>query len=1034
MDDWLEEIVEDILWQAIKDAYDAVSEAALDAAQDALDDLTPKKLSTSPLVEVLAVTPSTGPGDHGTATIVIRGRQPFFKGALSPFVRIQVLISRTIPPDLDPPIRILDWQTVIGDLRIENEGVFLGELGFGWDRDHWLGRGVLKIGPPKFGVDIKLGGLNDRGLMLGIDLRLPAPIPLGPTGMGLAGVGGDFAYNFKPDLGLGGTDPVSPTAENYVTWARDHELDNWESAPIQETAVGIGLRAVFADVASNGFIFRLDPIGLLVLVPGPVFVLGGSGQLINTKSIKAEGYFVVDIPSGSLALGLGVTVKYPPPPFDPMLLDASGTLDALFSFTRPSIWYIHLGTKAAPIKAKVIKVFEGTAYLVIDSGQIMFGASIAIGDEWKFWIIKFVAKAGARVDVRLGWDPIQLEGRFELFGELGLSVWEFDFKLTLKAAATGRIPTPTNVEFEVSYELDLPWPIPNIDGTAKVTVGDDPTPPSLATPLRSGEAVDASDRMTLASVHPITGRQWDLAKTVAAGAEGADAARAQGYPWPDAEIVIPFNQATKDLTGVVKNPHPGTRNQGGYDVTHEITKIELRNLIDDTLVNPLTGVWAAGPDGKSGRLHLLGTNPFDWLSPHTDTASWAYLIGGETVEQRFGYGVPEDLAGGSVHRFGDLEVKVAANSRLITDYAPLVPSRVLRTSEASFSFSTSTGFGLTVEHVQLLMLVGRRDRHPGASIEAGSLGIASSAGSVAIVADLGSVYGDLRLVAVEVMSAPGQDVQITSTWKEAPFLVVGVRYRVGDHVLPGSFARTLLVPARYRLTIEGNSGGTHAAGAPSPTPMAWSQTQEFEVRNPESLRPYIRMTTLGDPRVFGRLEAWNPTPVGLGFPAYRRYHPVVRFLVPYMDDIFDHIRTRVTYHTGTVRSRGPRADVGSRWDELSAGREPGLADRARWRRSGRSGGRRRSAPAGVRTRRGRLDLSSWRRSRDPARRVAGDGFRVRSVRRARRLVRDVRRHRAQCDRYDDGRAMCAAAGIATRRAGRRHQDSGRPGANPRRRR
>ena len=405
--------------------------------------------------------------------------------------------------------------------------------------------------------------------------------------------------------------------------------------------------------------------------------------------------------------------------------------------------------------------------------------------------------------------------------------------------------------------------------------------------------------MSLASVHPITGRQWDLAKTVAAGAEGAQAARAQGFPWPDAEIVIPFNQATKDLTSVVKNPHPGTRNQGGYDVTHEITKIELRKSHRRHARQPADGRLGRGPDGKSGRLHLLGTNPFDWLSPHTDTDTWAYRFEGETVEQRFGYGASETMAGGSVRRFGDVEVKVAADSRLLTDYAPSIASRVLQTNDASFSFSTSTGFALTVDRIQLLLLAGGRDRLVGASLQGSELGIKSSAGSVAVVADLGSVYGDLRLVAVEVSNAPGQGVEIVSTWKDAPFLVVGIRYHVGDSVLPGSFNRTLLVPARYRLTVEGNSGGTHAAGAPPPSPLSWSQTQEFEVRNPETLRPYIRMTTLGDPRIFGRQEAWNPTPVGLGFPAYQHYHPVVQFLVPYMADIFDHIRTRITYHTGT---------------------------------------------------------------------------------------------------------------------------------------
>ena len=181
-------------------------------------------------------------------------------------------------------------------------------------------------------------------------------------------------------------------------------------------------------------------------------------------------------------------------------MDATGTLDALFSFTRPSIWYIHFGTKAAPIKAKILKIFEADAYLVIDSGQIMFGVRISVGDKWEFWIIKFVARAGAKVDVRLGWDPVQLEGRFELYGELGLSIWKFDFKLTLSAAATGRIPTPTNIEFEVAYAIDLPWPIPNIEGKTSVILGTTQSRLTVTTPLRSSEAVGRGNRCASAPV------------------------------------------------------------------------------------------------------------------------------------------------------------------------------------------------------------------------------------------------------------------------------------------------------------------------------------------------------------------------------------------------------------------------------------------------------------------------------------------------------------------------------------------------------
>lgn len=76
---------------------------------------------------------ATGASD---VTLLIRGRQPFFNGAISPFLRIQVKISTTIDPD--DPIVILEWQTVLGDLRIEKAGVFQAALGFGWDDPHRL--------------------------------------------------------------------------------------------------------------------------------------------------------------------------------------------------------------------------------------------------------------------------------------------------------------------------------------------------------------------------------------------------------------------------------------------------------------------------------------------------------------------------------------------------------------------------------------------------------------------------------------------------------------------------------------------------------------------------------------------------------------------------------------------------------------------------------------------------------------------------------------------------------------------------------
>src|SRR5215210_3348131 len=109
---------------------------------------------------------------------------------------------------------------------------------------------------------------------------------------------------------------------------------------------------------------------------------------------------------------------------------------------------------------------------------------------------------------------------------------------------------------------------------------------------------------TLGAIHEITGRQWDLSKDEA---------------WPDLTIVVPFNCRVIDLTGKIICPPVSSLNQGGYTVTHHLTKIELVDLIHDETVPNVKAVWAVGPGGDTARLHLLSQDPYSWLTPHMET-------------------------------------------------------------------------------------------------------------------------------------------------------------------------------------------------------------------------------------------------------------------------------------------------------------------------------------------------------------------------------------------------------------------------------
>lgn len=489
MDSWLEREVLDPIWAAMEDLAGDAAEPEVEAKLREKLKLG-ETLSTSPLVKVVA-----REGDDNV-TLLLRGRFKLFDGAVQPFVRVQLKVSFDLDYTLeDWPLKVLEWQTVVGDLQFEKKNVFKGEIGFGWDDGTWLGRGAFKVLPAKFGLDVHLGGLDDRGLMLGLGIDLPSPIPLGSTGVVLIGLGGDFAYNFVPRLN-DGVAKASYDAMDYVKWSRDKELDTWTKGPPDKSAVGLRARAKVGDLASMGKLVQVEA-GIAVITPGPVFVIGGEGTLIDQDEIKVSGFAAVDIASESLALGLALEAKAPKDA--PHLIKANGSVDAFFSFRDTSLWYVRMGTKDAPAKMKVLEALSADGFLMIGNDAlppstatgsagdgVFFGVGVSYGGEWKWWILKFTARAGARFAAGIGWNPFQLTGAVAIYGELGIAVWEFEFGILLQADITGHLPDPTQLTAQAHYKLNLPWPIPDIEGTTEVSLGESAGVPDLKSPLLAG--------------------------------------------------------------------------------------------------------------------------------------------------------------------------------------------------------------------------------------------------------------------------------------------------------------------------------------------------------------------------------------------------------------------------------------------------------------------------------------------------------------------------------------------------------------------
>lgn len=867
---WFDDVIRDVVWKAIRDTANAVGTWGEAQAEAFLAGLTPgQQLSASPLVRVLA-------NDGSWVTVLVRGRQPL--GAVSPFLRLEARVSRDVNITSSGPLSQVQIVDLVGELVVEKKGVVRGALALGYLDGAWLGRGMLALLPAGFGLDVVLGGLDSRGLMIGLDLDLPAPVPLGTSGLGLKGVGGDFAYNFVPRLeSPPGTPIPAPAAKDYVAWAHGRgDIDRWRPGPLDQTAVGVGIRADLGTLPDNCFTLALEPIGLAVFVPGPVFILGGAGKLIRTESVRAEGYLAVDIPSESIALGLKANVRVPPagPTF---LLEGSGALNAFFSFRDPESWYLNLGARTDPVRVRVIRdpaPWSARAYLMLDHNRIAFGAGLAVDYSMKVWIVHLTAKAGVLVDAAVGWNPFQLQGEVALEGELGLKVWKIGLALRAWARALGTVPNPTKLAFTVGFVVDMPWPVPDIPGEAHLVIGDNPQAPALRAPLLAGTA---EAPLRVGAVHPMTARQWELDGTAPI--------------WPDTEIVLPFSHRVTDQTGTVVGQAVGSEDAGGYLVTHRLEQLALHDLVHDTPVTGVRATWAAGPGGTTARLHLLARDPFAWLSPHLNTHEGSWLSPPRFVEQRFGYG-PEQ-AFSDPRRFVELIVDPLGSARLVDDFAPHLPTRVLRTGRFQLAVQRPDGTPVAFDRLRLVVLGAR------SVIEHIELG----PGIKVTVDDLGIVVGELRLLELYI-ALPTARAKIDLDPAAQELLVYAVRYREAAATHTSTGTTTILTPGRYRLTIGGHTSATKPdPDYPDAAPVTWGLIKEFDVAHPESTRPYTKAATIGDARVFGaERDEWHPAGAGLGFPAYRSYAAAVRFNVGYLSQIFP------TLAVAVISEDGPRTD------------------------------------------------------------------------------------------------------------------------------
>lgn len=394
--------------------------------------------------------------------------------------------------------------------------------------------------------------------------------------------------------------------------------------------------------------------------------------------------------------------------------------------------------------------------------------------------------------------------------------------------------------------------------------------------------------MKLGALHPITGRQWEVTD------------ERDNAIWPDCVIVVPFSARVKDATGKVVNDAAGTADQGGWTVTSELTELELHDLVEDNLVSGVTAVWTNAPDGSdTPALHVLGEDPFAWLSPHLDVPASTSVSTPPWLEQGFGAGPPTTSM--VPMRFGELVVEPDPELALLQPPIPWIVNRALNAPGARLRFGWASDAPLIVDGVRLGVLSAER------------MGIEQIGGGWKVV-DHMALPGSYSLTVVEADLGGGTTSEVVNPW---PGLVAFVRYRhaATTHHTP---ERITLKPGHYELRIKGHTNGDAPSGSGMQAceQVDWSLTGRFWVDHPPSLRPYVATSTVGDDRLFGRSAGFDPTLPGVGFPAHRGYRTAVRFRVPYVREMFPSLWVSGDYDDG--HSIGEDTPIGSDPDGKSS--------------------------------------------------------------------------------------------------------------------
>lgn len=356
--------------------------------------------------------------------------------------------------------------------------------------------GQLDLTLPSVGIRIA-GGLavrtateGDRSAtatLITLAVELPSGIPLGGTGLAIFGFLGLFAMHHMRTENTSARNPALDWLVNTVA-GDPTDIRGW-GPKLDAWAFGVGL---VAGTIEGGTVLNLK--GMLVIeLPGPRVLLFVKAKILSpkpdTKGTDTGTIFaVVDVNPQRVLIGIQFEYHIE------SVLDLMVPIEAGFFYDPPLFppehFYVDVGSIAHPITARILELFEATAYFMVHGDGIadfplgaLQGFSVATGFRvsfvWGNTDIGLYLRIAAGFDVGIGFKPLFFAGRVFIEGELRLFIVSIEAHGELTFRSDG---DDTLLEGEICGRVDFFFF--SVKGCVGFAIGTDPDAPPVPDPVR----------------------------------------------------------------------------------------------------------------------------------------------------------------------------------------------------------------------------------------------------------------------------------------------------------------------------------------------------------------------------------------------------------------------------------------------------------------------------------------------------------------------------------------------------------------------